>query len=337
MDEGRNTELKAGERREWRLPAGCEAVMQELFVQSGAERWELSFDLFVAALKRSAAKRFENAAIRSEVMQEYFAKLHTKDLALACACANGFEKAWEEFVAEYRGYLRMAAGAILRRPVSDPASIDLADMLFADLYGLGAGKGGGRSLFYYFHGRSSLKTWLRAVLAQRHIDAIRADKKFESLDAEENGEPRRWLEPAKVEFPADPHREFYLQKFREALALSLAALDTRDRVRLRLYYAEERTLAEIGRKLSEHESSVSRNLERVRKELRTMVEGLLRAGAAPNGGPETAGMRGMPGMDDGQIALCVQHAADGAGIDLDKLLGLREEKKVSAPDRLLEP
>ena len=72
-----------------------------------------------------------------------------------------------------------------------------------------------------------------------------------------------------------------------------------------------------------------------------MVEGLLRAGkGASNGGPETAGMRGMPGMpgmDDGQIALCIQYAADGAGIDLDKVLGLREEKKVSSPDRLLEP
>ena len=128
------------------------------------------------------------------------------------------------------------------------------------------------------------------------------------------------------------------RRLRLAVPRAAPALDARDRVRLRLYYAEERTLAEIGRNLGEHESSVSRNLERVRKELRTMVEALLRAGkGASNGGPDTARMRGMPGMDDGQIALCIQYAADGAGIDLDKLLGLREGKKVSSPDRVLEP
>jgi len=30
-----------------------------------------------------------------------------------------------------------------------------------------------------------MKTWLRAVLAQRHIDAVRVAKRFESLDEPE--------------------------------------------------------------------------------------------------------------------------------------------------------
>jgi RNA polymerase sigma factor (sigma-70 family) len=333
MDHETNTHLGAGEPREWLLPEGCEAAMRQLFAESGADRWHLSFQVFAAALTRSAAKRFDAAAVSAERVQEYFATLRAKDLALACACGEGLENAWDEFVAEYRGYLRMAAAAMLRRSVSDAAVIDLADSLFTDLYGLGEGKAGGRSLFRYFHGRSSLQTWLRAVLSQRHIDGIRTSKKFESLDAnEEDGETRRVFEPATVEPLADPRREIYLQRFREALTSSLAGLDARDSARLRMYYAEDRTLAEIGKQLGEHESSVSRNLERVRKELRATVEGLLRAGKSTSNGGAAA-----IGMDDAQIEVCFQYAADNAGIDLDKLFELRESKKLPRTDRILEP
>jgi RNA polymerase sigma-70 factor len=331
-----------GERREWRLPEACGAFLRQLFAESLADRWHLSFQSFQSALARSAGKRFGESSPTAEKIQEYFTALHMKDLVLACACADGSENGWNEFVAEYRSYLRAAAAAILRRPIADPAAIELADSLFADLYGISAGKAGGRSLFRYFHGRSSLKTWLRAVLAQRHIDAIRAEKKFDSLDdGAEAGETRRVPDLGTAEIPSDPHRETYLQKFREALAPALASLDARDRERLRLYYAEDRTLAEIGREVGEHESSVSRNLERVRRELRGTVEGLLRAGkAAANGGPAGlggAGMPAVPGMNDAQIALCIQYAAEDAAIDLDRLFESRKAEKRSGPDRILEP
>ena len=310
-------------------------MARKLFADSLAERWHLSFQSFRSALTRSAAKRFGESAPGAEKVQEYFASLHIRDLVLSCACADGSENAWNEFVAQYRSYLRAAAAAILRRPIADPAATDLADSLFADLYGMS----GGRSLFRYFHGRSSLKTWLRAVLAQRHIDSIRAEKKFDSLDeGAEDGEKRRVPELSVAEIPSDPHRETYLRKFREALTLALASLDARDRDRLRLYYAEDRTLAEIGRALGEHESSVSRNLERVRRELRGTVEGLLRAGkTATNGRPAAQDGAAMPGMDDAQVALCIQYAAEDAAIDLDKLFESRKLEKRSGPGRILEP
>jgi RNA polymerase sigma factor (sigma-70 family) len=303
MDPAKNHSSDGSVRREWRLPADCALLIRQLFRESCAERWHLSFQSFHTTLTLSAAKRFAEAAPNLERIQEYFATLHVQDLVLACACAEGSESAWNEFVAQYRNYLRAAAAAILRRSASDPAAIELADSLFADLYGLSDGKAGGRSLFRYFHGRSSLKTWLRAVLSQRHIDAIRAGKRFRSLDAgEEDGETRRLPALAKIALPSDPYRELYLSRFREALTLALAELEPRDRSRLHLYYAEDRTLAEIGKGLGEHESSVSRNLERIRNELRATVEGLLRAGKVADGGPAT------PGMDDAQIALCIQYA-----------------------------
>jgi len=326
----------SGQARAWRVPDACGAMAQQLFAETPSEHWQLSFQSFYAALTRGASKRFGEAAPAIERIHEYFATLHVRDLALACACCDGSESAWNDFVTEFRAYLRVASAAILRRPAEDPAAIELADSLFADLYGITGGKAGGRSLFRYFHGRSSLKTWLRAVLAQRHIDAIRAGRKFDSLDAsEDDGEPRRTHEPRTVDAPGDPRREIYLQRFRVALALALGSLDPRDRTRLQRYYADDRTLAEIGRELGEHESSVSRNLERVRKELRATVEGLLRSGkAADNGGPAT------PAMDEAQIQLCIQYAAEDAAIDLDRLFEGPNPKNIPGPkrnpDRILE-
>ncbi len=338
MDPAKNHSSDSGVRREWRLRADCAVLIRQLFRESSAERWHLSFQSFHATLTRSAAKRFGEAAPNLERIQEYFATLHVADLVLACACAEGSESAWNEFVARYRNYLRAAAAAILRRTASDPAAIELADSLFADLYGLCDGKAGGRSLFRYFHGRSSLKTWLRAVLSQRHIDVLRTGKKFRSLDAdEEDGESRRPRALSKIALPSDPYRELYLSRFREALKLALAELEPRALSRLHLYYAEDRTLAEIGKQLGEHESSVSRNLERIRKELRATVEGLLRAGKVADGGPAT------PGMDDAQIALCIQYAGEHSAIDLDKLFEApsasqaRNAKDIPGPDRILEP
>jgi RNA polymerase sigma-70 factor, ECF subfamily len=330
MDPAENRSRRDRARREWRLPDACAQSIQQLFEEAGANRWQTSCESFQAALTRSAAKRFGETSQTVAAIQEYFATLHVADLALACACGEGSEPAWHHFVGEYRGYLRAAAAAILRRPVTDPAAIELADSLFADLYGLKDGKVGGRSLFKYFHGRSSLKTWLRAVLAQRHIDAIRAARRFTELDDEtaDRGAQRfsrLALGSDKNQTPPDPHRERYVALFTRTLQTALGLLDPRDKERLRLYYADELTLAEIGRLLGEHESSVSRNLERIRRELRASVESALRNGRAAVNGSQAG-----PGLSDEEISVCFQYASEDAPIDLDKLLPMRSP----SPERL---
>jgi RNA polymerase sigma factor (sigma-70 family) len=273
--------------------------------------------LFAAALERTASKRFGEESPGAAKIEEYLSTLHLQDLALACACAGGRGDAWDHFVAAFRGYMRSAAGGILRCPPDSPAACELADSLFADLYGLGESTNR-RSLFRYFHGRSSLKTWLRAVLAQRHVDAIRASRRFTDLHGADGHAAlpaaQRRISGAGPEPLQDPHRTELLTLFHRALAVALGLLDARDKERLRLYYAAEHTLAEIGRKLGEHESSVSRNLERTRRELRQQVEQALRKGCSVDGAsPGTA-------LSDAQIALCFEYAAEDSPIDLDKLL-----------------
>lgn len=294
------------------------ARLEWLYAQANAGRWGLSRATFNAALNRSAEKRLATGALSPEKLEEYLGALHLEDLALATACVENCEPAWEHFVAAYRGYLRSAAAAVLRCSSASPQASEFADSLFAELYGLADGARRERSLFRYFHGRSSLKTWLRAVLAQRHIDAIRAGRRFESLDDQDSksGAPKT-LSTVSVQ-PADPHRERYVSLFVRAFEAALASLDPRDEQRLRLYYAQEQTLAEIGRRLGEHESSVSRNLDRVRLALRRSVEETLQKGC-----PAVNGFAADAGLSDAQISLCFEYASANASFDLEKLLERR--------------
>lgn len=307
------------------IVAASSGKIEWLYAQSNAGRWGLSRDSFTISLKRSAEKRLSSGSLAPDKLEEYLSSLHLEDLALATACLENCEAAWEHFVGAYRGYLRSAAAAVLRCSSDSPAACELADSLFAELYGLTDGARRERSLFRYFHGRSSLKTWLRAVLAQRHIDAIRAGRRFESLeeDASNSHAPQN---PARVSVQADdPHRERYVTLFVRALQAALAALDPCDEQRLRLYYAKEQTLAEIGKELGEHESSVSRNLDRIRLALRRRVEETLR-----NGCPAANGSAAEVGLSDAQISLCFEYASADASFDLENLLQRRSRSSPSA-------
>ena len=298
---------------------GCAPLIEQWRLQAGAENWGISAAKFTAELGRCAEGRFRADAPDAAGLQSYLGALHLEDLALACACAEGVPEAWECFVTKYRGYMRAAAGAILKRSVSSPEAQELADSLFGDLYGFSAEKRG--SLFRYFHGRSSLKTWLRAVLAQRFVDKIRAGRKFEELGDEDgsDGVSRRvHATRLRVDTESDPHRARYLRLFTAALETALKNLKAKDAERLRMYYAEEKKLAEIGRVLGEHESSVSRHLEKVRRDLRGAVEEILRSGAGSGTGEAKMG-----GLSDAEVALCFQYASEDAPIDVDKLFPQR--------------
>jgi RNA polymerase sigma factor (sigma-70 family) len=282
------------------LLAACEPLVASFYSQSGAARWGLSQAQFACGLERSLRKRFQNGAPFPGRLEEYLLTLHMEDLALTTACIESSEAAWEYFVQEYRGYLRAAAGAITKASRYGANPQELADSLFSDLFGLMDGKRGERSLFRYFHGRSSLKTWLRTVLAQRHVDNIRSRRRMESLDAPDGEKPQ--LPPERVQHQPlqDPHRAHYLSCFTAALQHCLKLLNAPDRERLELYYARQMKLAEIGRQLGEHESSVSRHLERVRQELRALAEQHLRDAFS---------------LSDAEIEQCFEYAAEDVPID----------------------
>ena len=232
---------------------------------------------------------------------------YARDLELARRCAAGEEQAWEQFVLEYRPILYRAADALDR----SGGARDLADSLYADLYGLPEGGRDRQSLFRYFQGRSSLATWLRAVLSQRYIDRLRAQKRLEPLPGDD-APPKS---AGREGDPEDPDRSRHAALLREALARAIGLLDSRDRLRLGCYYVQELTLAETGRLLKEHEATVSRQLAKTRRVLR---EGLERQ------------LREEQRLSEPQIRECLASASEDAGeLDLAELLG----RKKSGPDR----
>ena len=293
-------------------------------LQTGAmcARWGLSQEAFAEGLRRSAGKRFGGARSDPSEVEAYLKSLHLEDLALACACSEGIEKAWEFFIAHFRQDLRSAASAMLRASgrADDARAEELADSLYAELYGVrSSGEGRRKSLLEYFHGRSKLSTWLRAVLAQKQVDIFRTSGRTVSLEGEMEGEAPREFASRTESAPADPDRETYIWRFDGALSAALAGLMPRERMILACYYVDKLTLAEIGSMLREHESTVSRQLERIRRALREGVkQALQRDIPACNGRP--AG----PALDAAQVELAFEYAVQDWPFDLSQALSASE-------------
>ncbi len=180
-------------------------LVDRLYRQARAGRWRVPADRFARALEASAERALGKDSAAREV-ERYLTSLHLEDLALACACAHGDEPAWEHFVLVQRPLLYRAADAL------DPGggARDLADSLYADLFGIGDHAGERQSLFRYFHGRSSLTTWLRAVLAQRHVDRLRRHRRLDALPEEESAGAMRSADPP-VGTRAGPLRSTHTQ------------------------------------------------------------------------------------------------------------------------------
>ena len=288
------------------------STLDSLYRRSNAADWKLPPDAFADAVHSSVRRAFPDGEGSGRELERYLATLHLGDLALAAACAAGIDAAWDHFVGELRPVLYRAADAL------DPsgAARELADALYADLYGLADSNDARRSLFRYFGGRSSLATWLRAVLAQRHVDAIRARQRLDPLP-DNAGEI-----PAAAPGQPDPDAGRLGPLVAQALQASIDALAPRDRLRVRGYYEERLTLAEIGRITGEHEATVSRHLTRARRAIRDGIERHLRDRAR---------------LSDAQVRRAVEVALEDPGaLNLQQLFAPMPERKDRAPERSRE-
>jgi RNA polymerase sigma-70 factor, ECF subfamily len=282
----------------WQLDA---RTAERLHREANAARWGVSADTLARAIERGVHHALGDAPGDGARVTRHLESLHLGELALACACAEGHEAAWEHFVREYRPALYRAAAAL------DPTgnARDLADSLYAELFGLAQRDGARRSHFEYFHGRSSLATWLRAVLAQRYVDRTRAQRRVSPLPEDESPAALQAPPPRQAEHPR------FVAMLRAALAAAVGRLDARGRLRLACYYAQGLTLAQIGRALGEHEATVSRQLARTRAALREDVERQLREA----------------GLDNDGVAECFSAvAADPGPLDLAELFEPVESK-----------
>ena len=273
------------------------ARLDRLCQKAQADRWKVPPEVFSNALERSAEKAFAGRTPSEAELDRFFDSLHLSDLALACACAMGREEAWDHFVLESRPGMYRAADAM----DAGGGAREIANSLYAELFGLKEKDGVRQSVFGYFHGRSSLATWLRSLIAQRFVDRHRETRRLEPLPEEGSTAP---LRARASDF--DPDRTRFVAAMRAVLAAAVAALEPRDRLRLACYYAQEMTLAAIGTITREHEATVSRALARTRKVIREDVERRLREDR---------------GFSKTEIEECFRSIADDAGnLDLSEWL-----------------
>jgi RNA polymerase sigma-70 factor (ECF subfamily) len=154
----------------------------------------------------------------------------------------------------------------------DSAARDLADSLYADLYGTSTREGQRISKLVSYTGRGSLEGWLRTVLAQEYVNRYRRRKRLVSLDAEiEEGSQFAAPDPV-TDTVVDPRLESSVDE-------ALTALPAEDRFILAAYYLDELTLATIAQTLGVHESTISRKLDKLARSLHKQVlAGMARRG-----------------------------------------------------------
>jgi RNA polymerase sigma-70 factor, ECF subfamily len=247
------------------LSPASESAMTELYERSKAAEVGLGREQFAAILNDICAKH----APLAELRDNFYATLRVEELALARACAAGNERAWEVFLLRYREKLYDIAGYIAKET---SAARDLADSIYADLYGMTEREGKRTSKLASYTGRGSLEGWLRTVIAQEYVNRYRKQRKLVSLDEEsEAGVQFAASNPEPVTAPD--------RRIEAATDEALAALPAEERFVLASYYLDRRTLAEIARMLRVHESTISRKLDKLAKSLRKqIVKSLRRSG-----------------------------------------------------------
>ena len=160
------------------------ALYREAFSLSGGAAFGLEAAAFSAMLEEVCRKYLLADAGEKET-RGFVEGLRLRELALARACAAGHERAWTEFLNRYREPLYSAALAITR---NDAAGHELADSLYAELYGVkerATAQGLERfSKLNTYTGRGSLEGWLRTVLAQSWVDRYRKQRRLVSLEEE---------------------------------------------------------------------------------------------------------------------------------------------------------
>src|SRR5260370_911735 len=243
-------------------------LLADLHAKSGCERIGLTRESFGEILCEVGSKHATATTSESEIRM-FFLSLRIEELALARACVAGNDSAWEIFLTRFREKLYLSALRIARE---DSAARELADTLYADLYGTNMRDGQRLCKLSSYTGRGSLEGWLRTVLAQEYVNRYRRQKRLVSLDEEnEDGVQFQAPDPEPV---AAPHSQ--LESVTDE---ALAALSSEDRLVLAAYFLDGRTLPDLARMLGVHESTISRKLDKLAKWLRKQIlAGLTRRG-----------------------------------------------------------
>ena len=212
-------------------------------------------------------------------ISKFIDDMQADDLCLIIACERGDEKAWTDLVERFTATVRSAARSASS---NEDAAEDLAQSIWAELYGLRARKDGmPASKLAYYSGRGSLAGWLRAVVAQLAVDTFRKQSRL--VQTEEDTDLERLARVAEgqpivagIPTPEESISNRFAQTdMQQALHNAVQELAAEDRLLVKLYYFDNLRLREAGAVLGVHEATASRRLTRIQTDLRKRVTKIL--------------------------------------------------------------
>jgi RNA polymerase sigma-70 factor (ECF subfamily) len=243
------------------LPVSLNTEIQSIAAAHSLTAAELAQALAAIGVKHNFGLPPGSAAVPAQ-QEKFLRAIQLPDLALAQACALGREPAWQQFLTRFRAPLRQAAIAITG---SSSLGEDLADSLYAELFGLSERAGERRSPLAGYTGRGSLMGWLRTTLAQRHVDHHRRTWRESPLPEPESGHEPAAITSQTADEPAQ------LTRLSHALKQVLHQLAPEDRFLLASYFLDQHTLLEIARLLRVSEATISRKLKRLTTDIHKLL------------------------------------------------------------------
>jgi RNA polymerase sigma factor (sigma-70 family) len=214
---------------------------------------------FSVTAERLAERIAELAAGAGADALDHAGRLALDDLYLATACADGDGDAWAECERLHFAFIRRFA----QRFLPDAAARDLADQTIADLWQ--------RGKIGNYAARSSLRTWIGAVVAHAAINVKKAPHPVIALDPVQLRETaqRHDAQSAARDAPADRDAARLLS---DLVSRAVATLSAEDKLLLQLHYEQGLTLHEMEGVVGSSKATLSRRLKRVREEVKTRID-----------------------------------------------------------------
>jgi RNA polymerase sigma-70 factor len=242
---------------------GNVALFEELFVKACAIHGDLSFDFasYASHLNSIIERRLGEYAT-PDARSAFVSTLHTTDLYLAAACAHSSEHAWVRFSETYKRLIQYLAQAHCPTML---AADELASSILSYLY---LPDSSGRTRIASYDGRSSISTWLAAIIHRRAVkERRRKDNNTEWLDSFKD-HIDLWAE-AKIELHI--RSAAYGHAISQAIEKSTKSLTERERFILLLRFQDGISGAEIATILNVHVSTVTRQLQGIYEKLRSEI------------------------------------------------------------------
>lgn len=216
-------------------------------------RVRIRFALTAEDFAQHLTGRARAAGIQDDVTS-WLQTLSLDDLYLARACVLRDENAWAECSQLHFGFMREFAGRFLRR--EDAAEI--SDRVVADLFE--------KDKLGRYEGRSTLRTWLGAVVAHA---ALQAGK---TIRRQEEGRAQPDAAAGTPGIASDPERDQAARVLADITASAIQNLPDDDKLLLRFHYEQELSLDQIVTLLGSSKATLSRRLKHLREAIRAEVE-----------------------------------------------------------------